>query len=546
METVKQISPSIAELWRLQPHVFNEWRAKNDLPRLFTLFSEMLTDFDVWLNKLPFGMDVVLRIVPTAEVFRGKSKVVIKRPDFMPGFSIFECYEGTMEDAKMYFSKRYKEVEYLGVFEPYFSWAKRNLGMRRFFVWDKANGYRTDEFIRGSCDGLNVEGCVTRAYLFRGHQLLKLGQINLGSESVIGNKNLDFCDLDFLTFSGEMHGYGSTWKKISYSSFRELKFVSTNVYFFEFHHCWMDKLEISDSKIQDFYFDGVDIRETKISGSTILKFGLKQSDIMPLIHGTELREFEFQPKKGVSPARIATTYRLFRSAFQSCGLRQEASECYYLERVYERKSYFHPHTIDTDTFSGLSNGGRLSSVLDLYRRGICEKSDLTSRLWAAFASKVKMHLYPRYAIPLAKYRFKWLVSGLESMLWGYGEKPFRIFLVALFVVSAYAGIYNAVDWTDTDGKLSKLGLIDSLYFSAVTFTTLGYGDITPKTQLLKMLAGSEALCGAFIIGLIVAGFPTKAGTDYCVPDKIFEGKRSNPLSSDVLVSLSWGASWLRI
>ncbi|MGF6201743.1 potassium channel family protein [Pseudomonas laurylsulfatiphila] len=510
MEAVNQVSPNIADLWRSQPHVFNEWRARNDLPRLFAFLNEILTDFDVWLNKLPFGMEVVLRIVPTGEVFKGKSKVVIRRPDFMPGVSIFECYEGTLEDAKLYFGERYREVEYLGEFEPYFSWAKRNLGMRRFFIWDKANRYRTDGFIRGSCDGLNVDGCLTRAYLFRGYQLLKLGQINLGSEAVIGNKNLDFCDMDFLTISGGMHGYGSTWKKISYSSFRELTFESADVCFFTFYHCWMDKLKISDSKIQDLYFENVDMWETKISGSTILKLGFKQSDIMPFINNTELREFKFQAKKGVSPTKIATTYRLFRSAFQSCGLRQEASECYYLERVYERKSYFHPRTIDTKLFTGLSDGGRLSSVLDLYRSGIYEKSDLPTRLWAAFVSKVKMHIYPRYMLPLAKYRFKWLVSALESLLWGYGEKPFRILLVAFFVVSVYAGIYNAVNWIDADGNLFKLGVIDSLYFSAVTFTTLGYGDITPKTQLLKMLAGSEALCGAFIIGLIVAGFSNKS------------------------------------
>lgn len=153
METVKQVSPSIADLWQSQPHVFNEWRERNDLPRLFAFLKEILTDFDVWLDKLPFEMDVVLRIVPTGEVFKGKSKVVIKRPGLMPGFSIFECYEGTLEDARLYFSERYEEIECLGEFEPYFGWAKRNLGMRRFFIWDKTNRYRADGFVRGAVMG---------------------------------------------------------------------------------------------------------------------------------------------------------------------------------------------------------------------------------------------------------------------------------------------------------------------------------------------------------------------------------------------------------
>ncbi|WP_082793216.1 potassium channel family protein [Collimonas pratensis] len=45
-----------------------------------------------------------------------------------------------------------------------------------------------------------------------------------------------------------------------------------------------------------------------------------------------------------------------------------------------------------------------------------------------------------------------------------------------------------------------------IYFSAVTFTTLGYGDIWPTTTTLKMLCGSEAILGAFNMGLVVAGF----------------------------------------
>lgn len=514
MEFEKYLHPGVEHLWRLQPHEFNEWRARNDLPRLFAYLKSLLPKFDVWLQNLPFDMDVVLRIVPTADVFEGKSKQVVRRPDMMPGFSVVECHEGALEEVRSHYARRYETFEILGEIEPYFCWAKRTLGRRRFFVWDKINRYRTDGFIRGSCTGLDEPGCVTRAFLFRDYQLLKMGQIELGSRlglaAVIGGKNLDFCDLDFLSISGGWHGYGSAWKTISYSSFRELSFDSADVSFYTFYKCWIDKLEISDSKLQDFYFDFTDIRELKVSGSVIDKLGFTQSNIVPFIHSTELRELSFVPKERVAPSIIARTYRMFRSAFQSNGLRQESSEYYYQERVYERKSYFHPYTFDPETFSGLVNGGKFTPVLDLYRKGFYQTSDLPAKLWSSLISKVKLHTYPRYVWPLAKYRFKWLVSMLESLLWGYGERPSRIIMVAFFVVSVYAGIYSTVEWVDADGKSFMLGKLDSLYFSLVTFTTLGYGDITPKTQLLKMLAGSEALCGAFIIGLIVAGFSNKS------------------------------------
>jgi flavodoxin len=45
-------------------------------------------------------------------------------------------------------------------------------------------------------------------------------------------------------------------------------------------------------------------------------------------------------------------------------------------------------------------------------------------------------------------------------------------------------------------------LSESLYFSVVTFTTLGYGDYHPK-QAYQTIAISEAFIGAFILAFFV-------------------------------------------
>ena len=42
--------------------------------------------------------------------------------------------------------------------------------------------------------------------------------------------------------------------------------------------------------------------------------------------------------------------------------------------------------------------------------------------------------------------------------------------------------------------------IDCVYFSVVTITTLGYGDIAPQNWFGKLLTATEALAGIFIIG----------------------------------------------
>lgn len=508
MVNMSYFNKNAEELWSMQPYEFNEWRANNDLPTLFGYLIELLPSFNDWLESLPFDMDIVLRIVPTGDIFKGNNKVVVRRTDYAQRLLI-ECYEGTEYEAKQWWKKRQSDIEILGGFEPYFKWAKRNLGRKRFFIWDKFNKQTTDKFIRGSCSGLNVAGCVTQAHLFRDYTLLKLGQVCLGSNASIGGKNLDFCDLDFLTIKGDMHGYGSSWKTISYSSFRELTLESTSVYFYTFYECWLDKLLVTNSKLQDFYFEKTNIGELYLENSYVYRIGFKESRVMPFIKDTEMREVTFRPDKKIEPSEIAITYRMFRAAYQTNGLTKEASECYFKEKTFERKSYFHPYDIDRDKFTEIVFDGRISKVLDLYINGWCEISNLPLLIKKTLASKVKKYITPKSLFYLSKYRLKWLVSMINNIVWGYGEKPLRIILFAVFVISSYAGIYNAVEWVDTNSNSYNLNIFDSFYYSVVTFSTLGYGDITPNTELLKFLAGSEALLGALTIGLLIAGFSNK-------------------------------------
>jgi uncharacterized membrane protein len=61
-------------------------------------------------------------------------------------------------------------------------------------------------------------------------------------------------------------------------------------------------------------------------------------------------------------------------------------------------------------------------------------------------------------------------------------------------------------------SLSGIDLSDSkqwdsgwLYFSFVTMTTLGYGDISPVSAVARTLAYMQAVFGQFYIAILVAG-----------------------------------------
>ncbi len=66
-------------------------------------------------------------------------------------------------------------------------------------------------------------------------------------------------------------------------------------------------------------------------------------------------------------------------------------------------------------------------------------------------------------------------------------------------------------WANSIFPVAKeLTLIDSFYFTCITITTLGFGDITPNTQMGKLLVTFQALSGFVVISLFLAAVANSA------------------------------------
>lgn len=81
------------------------------------------------------------------------------------------------------------------------------------------------------------------------------------------------------------------------------------------------------------------------------------------------------------------------------------------------------------------------------------------------------------------------------------REPFYIWIAYLlwsvlicFVLSVFAFQYDLLPHLPTASQGRQM--IDYLYYEVITFTTVGYGDITPNTAEGKILAMCTALLGA--------------------------------------------------
>ncbi|WP_226022025.1 pentapeptide repeat-containing protein [Halomicrobium salinisoli] len=112
---------------------------------------------------------------------------------------------------------------------------------------------------------------------------------------------------------------------------------------------------------------------------------------------------------------------------------------------------------------------------------------------------------------------KWEVS---RWVMRYGSSPYRVLLVSLFVIVVCALLFpltggiqetqggQAITYTIEDPEATPLWwtaeiLYKSLYFSMITFATLGYGDIQPVGPYARMLAAVETIIGSLLSAILV-------------------------------------------
>ena len=103
-----------------------------------------------------------------------------------------------------------------------------------------------------------------------------------------------------------------------------------------------------------------------------------------------------------------------------------------------------------------------------------------------------------------------MVQRLELALYwataGFGLRPLRVIGTALTLVLLYGLLYRAIEGVVPAHAPAPLTLWHAVYFSGITFATVGYGDFLPAAALARLLAcDGKGSWGAFTMGVFGVG-----------------------------------------
>lgn len=457
------------ELWNLNPTDFNKWRRENDLKNLFKIFQQTLPKFDTWLDTNKLSVDIILETNQPGQFFYGDNEVaLIKFPEKHPFFITIEDEKHKQNIIDLSAS----DGSELSIFKPYFDWAKITLKTTKIIKTKFSGDLDTFRYVGGTAQDVPD---MSSAIIAPGATVLKLGGVKIDGWVKLNDRNLDFTNLDFLEINGK-----ATWhteKNIFYCTCRNISLNNVDSSATKFYGCHFENLNVHNSTLYWIEFWDCDIFKALFDNSRLTNLIIERGSINRLsFNRVEVENiFYTPPEKEWHCGHVSTyetvrdNYKRFRVLYQSNGLREEASDAYYKERLFELKYNWEGLLlIDSIKKIGKTSWNHLSAVL--------------------------------------KFNFKKLITVigqvLSYLIWGFGERPKNIFFASLFLMTTYAILYRCFLIKKT---------VDAIYLSVIIFSTLGFGDYAPiQNSTLKLIVASEALIGAFFLGLFVAGYANKA------------------------------------
>jgi hypothetical protein len=281
-----------------------------------------------------------------------------------------------------------------------------------------------------------------------------------------GLKNFSLMEMVNAEISFERTEFGNGDVTFNNSHFKVLSLKSCHLdHYVDLRIARAELLNISDTIVRDIIdlepydfrinIDVLDMSGMRLIGQLYLDW--KLNNCMKII----------QNQEDTTIRQKAEQYRILKENFSGTGKYDDEDEAYVMFK-------------------------RLEAVSDMKEAIAVNK---WARIWA----------WPAYA-------FKWVVFDKIGL---YATSPGRVLLSVVFFWLLFGFTYFLIDLSGLGKTGSSVGnpdnltpLLQSFYHSAITFFTIGYGDVFPQ-GLSRIFSGFEGFMGVFMMSYFTVAFVRK-------------------------------------
>lgn len=219
-------------------------------------------------------------------------------------------------------------------------------------------------------------------------------------------------------------------------------------------------------KIHQCNFEHADLSHAEFKQTTLNNCDFSDAECFSVnLHGAKIIDCDFKDAsiKDISLERVLIDQRTtFGSKIRS-----------------EKEKNYHHASVEYKQIKEMYKGSSLHDMADEYhRREMIAKRKTLSR---------KQPMY-------------WLNYIFGDLLCSYGTSFARVMLAAFFIVFSCAFLYAHNNSLVYHNEAVETSFLDAVYFSTVSFTTLGYGDFHP-VGAMRYLAALESFVGAALLSL---------------------------------------------
>ncbi len=444
---------TVEDLWLLPQYPFDEWRRKYDYPHLLKNFKANQSDFTKWMDEQQLTDEELLSGYISDFI---SSKPFTEKKKWFKKNSLVENQPYSDIKKKHLVKTTYKGKALFQVWHFYSGKISEEgngeliiheyiKSFVSYYDWVLLNGGKFN-FIN-TFHRYNPNKPDEQVYLNHNFKLLKMGGIQPprnGIGILLRGKKLEFVNASGLELHGTIY-------------FGEMGNLS-------FSHCSVDNLKCNELQMPNLDFENCSISNIQVKNSNIQQWDFITSETSGNIIDTKL-----------------SSLRIFGGLFNPTFTNSEIDDI-----DIHHKGVIHDENFEK-TYRSLSKSARESGNKPL-------------------AQSLKIAEFD--FIRSKKKRFTKALMYLDKAYWGYGQKPKRLIGITIVTVLIFGLFYSF--FPENFGNNILMGksyykvLFNTEYFSVVTFTTLGYGDIS-TTGFLKLFSGLEALFGAITLGFLVSG-----------------------------------------